>query len=300
MKLSIIIPVYNSEKTLQRCVNSILQQSFRDFELLLIDDGSTDNSARMIDEMALFDKRIKVIHKTNGGLSDARNTGLALASGTYVTFVDSDDEVTLDTYKYLVDILRVHLDYDILEYPVTERKGCPNQHIFTPKEKSYTNALDWLAEKGLEHCWACNKIFKTSFIKEIKFPKGKNYEDVYFTGEFITQNPTIGTTNKGMYLYYWNDNGIVAEKNMLDLLEAQLRTIKTLSINTKEKKWHRLYLNMFTSQLYAYTKTKKILLNSQRVTIKKYNNNSDIIKAILVNIFGVSISCKIFKFLTSI
>lgn len=289
MKLSIIVPIYNSEKTLLRCIQSIQKQSFTNFEILLINDGSTDNSGRIADELALSDPRIKVIHKANGGLSDARNTGLLEAKGDYTTFVDSDDEVQTNTYLPLLETLQAHPEYDMLEYPVTERIGCPSQHIFMPKEKCYPDALLWLSENGFEHCWACNKIFKTTSIKGIFFPKGKKYEDVYFIGQYIARKPLIYTTSKGMYIYHWNSNGIVAEKNMSLLLEAQLYVVKLLNINTKESLWHRLYLDMFTIQLHAY-KNSKQLLYKQRVSIKKYRSSSDIIKALMINILGVHLS----------
>lgn len=299
MKLSIIVPIYNSEKTLQRCIDSILQQSFLDFELLLIDDGSTDHSGRMADELALADNRIKVVHKENGGLSDARNAGIDRATGRYITFVDSDDEVTHDTYQQIIGILDHHPEVDILEYPVTERKGCPNQHLFIPDERLYTNALDWLAEKGLEHCWACNKVFKASLLSDIRFQKGKHYEDVYFIGQVIAQKPQVYTTPKGMYIYHWNNQGIVAENDMQALLEAQLSTVHTLNIHTQETRWHRLYLDMFTAQLHAYRKTRKVLLHSQKVSIRRYRSHSDIVKAIMLNLLGVKLSCIIFKLLAN-
>jgi len=295
MKLSIIVPIYNSEKTLSRCINSILQQSFLDFELLLVDDGSTDRSSRMVDELALSDSRIRVIHKENGGLSDARNAGIDIATGNYITFVDSDDEVTPDTYRQLTEIIKAHPELDMVEYPVKERKGCPNEHLFMPEEKYYHNAQDWLAEKGLEHCWACNKVFKTSFIHDIRFLKGKHYEDVYFIGQVIARKPQIYTTQKGMYIYHWNNQGIVAEHNMLALLEAQLSVVDTLAIHTQESQWHRLYLDLFTTQLHVYRKTHKLLLHSQKVNIRKYRSYSDVAKAIMVNILGVRLSCLIFK-----
>lgn len=298
MKLSIIVPIYNSEKTLSRCIDSILQQSFRDFELLLVDDGSTDRSGRMAEELCLSDDRIRVIHKENGGLSDARNAGMEIATGNYITFVDSDDEVACDTYLKLTKTLKNHPEADILEYPVTERKGCPNQNIFIPNEKLYLDALDWLAEKGLEHCWACNKVFKTSFIKDIRFLKGKHYEDVYFIGQAITRKPKIYTSRKGMYIYHWNDQGIVAKNDMQALLEAQLSVVATLAIHTQEPQWHRLYLDLFTTQLHAYRKTRKVLLYSQKVSIRKYRGYSDIVKGIMLNILGVKLSCILFNQLT--
>ena len=100
-EISIIVPVYNVEKYLKRCIDSILNQSFTDFELILVDDGSTDNSGEIIDEYAIKDERIKVIHKENGGLSSARNVGIEYSKGNYIAFVDSDDYINKNMYKIL-------------------------------------------------------------------------------------------------------------------------------------------------------------------------------------------------------
>ncbi len=103
-RISIIVPVYNVEKYLKKCVDSILGQTFTDFELLLIDDGSTDNSGSICDELAKTDNRIKVIHKENGGLSDARNIGIEVAKGDFIGFIDSDDYIDEDMYAFYITI----------------------------------------------------------------------------------------------------------------------------------------------------------------------------------------------------
>lgn len=301
MKLSIIVPVYKVEKTLERCVKSILSQSFTDYELLLIDDGSPDKSGTMADEFGKSDNRIKVFHKQNGGLSDARNYGLDRCKGNYVTFVDSDDELTPDTIKSVMDIIENNPHYDILEYPVKERPGQHNEHIFNPGNRVYESSLDWLAKFGLEHCWAWNKIYKRKLFHNVRFPKGKIYEDVYTLAKLLKNNPIIATTEKGMYLYHWNDAGIVAnssEKNMAELLEAQITLVKSLGINTAEKQWHRTYINMFTTQLHTYKNTGKIILWDQKVDIKKYNSRNDCIKALMLNILKLKLSCRLFKLIS--
>ena len=104
-EISIIVPVYNVEKYLKRCIDSILNQSFTDFELILVDDGSTDNSGEIIDEYAIKDERIKVIHKENGGLSSARNVGIEYSKGNYIAFVDSDDYINKNMYKFYIKML---------------------------------------------------------------------------------------------------------------------------------------------------------------------------------------------------
>lgn len=108
MKLSIIIPVYRTQDTLERCLESILQQSFTDYEMILVDDGSDDGSPQLCDEYARKDARIRVIHKENGGLSDARNAGIREARGEYITFVDSDDTMVDNTLENLIQEIQQH------------------------------------------------------------------------------------------------------------------------------------------------------------------------------------------------
>ena len=121
MKLSIIIPVYHTQDTLPRCLDSILRQSFTDYEVILVDDGSTDDSPKICDAYSRQDGRVKVIHKENGGLSDARNAGILQAKGEYITFIDSDDTIAEDTLSLVIEKIITYPETDILEYPVMER-----------------------------------------------------------------------------------------------------------------------------------------------------------------------------------
>lgn len=298
MKLSIIMPIYNVEKMLRRCVDSIISQDFRNFELLLIDDGSTDNSGLLADEMAQNDARLTVFHKPNGGLSDARNYGLDRTQGEYITFVDSDDELAPGTLGKLITILDTHKDYDILEYPVLERPGCDDEHFFNPGINEYADAADWLSEQGLTHCWACNKIYKRWVFDSIRFPLNRKFEDILILGRIIMKRPFIATTDKGMYIYHWNDNGIVAKSNREDpelLLKTQMETVRMLGIDTRYKYWHKLYMDMFANQLHAYHATGRILLHRQRVALRSYGNAKGFAKAFILNVLGLKLSCILFK-----
>ena len=187
MKLSIIIPVYRTQNTLQRCLESILCQSFTDYEIILVDDGSPDNCPYLCDEYAQKDARIKVIHKENGGLSDARNIGIQQAQGEYITFIDSDDTIKNGTLSALLKELEKYPNTDMLEYPIFERFGhTTREHILSFKENEYDNAIDyWLTERAYNHTYACNKIYKRFLFERIRFPKGKNFEDVLTTPYLI-------------------------------------------------------------------------------------------------------------------
>ena len=289
MKLSIIIPVYRTQDTLERCIKSILCQSFTDYELILVDDGSPDECPRLCDQYAQQDKRISVIHKENGGLSDARNTGIEHAKGEYITFIDSDDAIEKETLQDLMNEIEEYPITDILEYPIMERVGHPyRKHLlnFTPKE--YTNSWEyWLNEKAFSHTYACNKIFRRNLFKHISFPKGKNFEDVQTipyliglipTNESTERNIRIRVTDKGCYLYYWNGEGITANAQYKDLLElyrgqnlALIYTFKKIEYQEEILWKYRDSINYFMTQIL------NVLMDIYEIS-GKYENSSPLIK----------------------
>ena len=226
MKLSIIIPVYRTQATLQRCIASILRQSFTDYEMILVDDESPDQCPQLCDDYAKQDNRIKVIHKKNGGLSAARNAGLEMAQGEYITFVDSDDAIAPNTLLPLMEELRQRPSVDMLEYPIQERVGHPTrEHLLNFVPRDYHDIVNyWLGEKAYAHTYACNKIFKRKLFEGIRFPQGRNFEDVLTTPQLIGLIPSdapheaiqIRVTNVGKYLYYWNKQGITVNAKYND------------------------------------------------------------------------------------
>ena len=225
MKLSIIIPVYRTQDTLDRCLQSILQQSFTDYEIILVDDGSTDECPTLCDNYAQKYENIKVIHKINGGLSDARNAGIKKAQGEYITFVDSDDAIQEETLLPLMNELYQHPNVDILEYPVLERYGHPyKQHLLSFNPHDYNTGTEyWFKERAYQHTYAWNKIYKHKLFEHIRFPKGKNFEDALTIPKLLGLNtschihPAIRVTNVGCYYYYWNTKGITANAKYEDL-----------------------------------------------------------------------------------
>lgn len=301
MTLSIIIPIYNVADSLRRCVDSVLAQRISDCELLLVDDGSTDESGAIADEYAAKHANIRSFHKPNGGLSDARNFGLQHAVGRYVTFVDSDDEVAADTYAPLLDALAKHAVYDIIEFTMLQKPGLPDETLFCPGEHVFDDALDWLAYKGTEHCWVCNKIFKRELFDNVRFPIGKKFEDMLTHILLIKQRPCIATVNYGRYIYHYNTEGIAAKdkaNGLTSLLEAQLTLVRELGIDTRRRRWHRLYMDMLTAQLYTFRRTETILLKPQRIAIWGYATWKDSLKALLVDTIGLRMTCRLFKTLS--
>lgn len=298
--LSVIIPIYNVEATLCRCLDSVLAQTIEGCEILLIDDGSTDGSGDIAEEYAAQHKCIRCFHKPNGGLSDARNYGLERAQGEYIAFIDSDDELSPDTYTQLMDILAQHPDYDIIEFPVLQNPGRTDETLFQPGNHAFGDALDWLAYKGTEHCWVCNKVFRASLFNEVRFAKGKKFEDVLVLIDIIKQHPIIATTNNGQYIYHYNDMGIAAQdraNGLSALLDAQLTLVGELHINTHERRWHRLYMDLLTVQIIAFRSTATLRLWQQRIALRGYASWKDTIKALLVNTIGLRATCHLFKFI---
>lgn len=239
MKLSIIIPVYKTQDTLDRCLQSVLQQSFTDYEIILVDDESPDRCPKLCDEYAQKDERIRVIHKRNGGLSDARNFGIRQAKAEYISFIDSDDAISPNTLQCIMDELTTHPKVDILEYPIFERVGDKyKEHLLTFSPKEFQDPIDyWFTERAYLHTYACNKVFKRKLFKRVLFPKGKSFEDVLTIPKLIgivpfnsneCLKPIIRVTHKGQYIYYWNNNSITAKAKSYDfqcLYEGHNRTL---------------------------------------------------------------------------
>ncbi|MDE7417306.1 MAG: glycosyltransferase [Lachnospiraceae bacterium] len=183
--LSIIVPVYNMEQYLDRCMESILQQTYRKLEIILVDDGSTDTSPSMCEEYAKKDSRVKVIHKKNGGLSDARNAGLAVAAGDYIGYVDSDDWIEPDMYEQMYQACTEH-DAQIAvcryfyEYKDQTMSGGDGSVVPLSRDellKAYISGHD----KYVIYNSVWSKLFYRDLVKGMIFPKGRNSEDIMYT-----------------------------------------------------------------------------------------------------------------------
>jgi glycosyltransferase involved in cell wall biosynthesis len=241
MKLSIIVPVYQVKSTLPRCLDSIISQSFRDWQMILVDDASTDGSGEICDKYVKKERRIQVIHlKRNGGLSAARNAGLEKAKGDYVTFVDSDDYLADDTFKQLMELINVRSDYDILEYPVNEHYGSKHRNTLYLGRKEYSNKWSyWLEAKGYKHTYAWNKIYRRDLLRNVKFPPGRHFEDVYFLWQVLKRTHIIATTDVGMYYYCHNPKGITlnaSAESLTDLLTGHIRVLNDYTRQAENNK----------------------------------------------------------------
>ena len=210
-KLSIIVPVYKVEQYIHKCVDSILNQTFTDFELILVDDGSPDNCGKICDEYAQKDERVRVIHKENGGLSDARNFGLKEAKGEFVSFIDSDDWVDLDLYSDVLTYADAN-KLDVVCFDVYEVKGEKIKHhnrydenkIFSGDDALYKILTDEIDNS------ACDKVYKRILWENVGFPVGRCFEDVATTYKVFHKANKVGYYQRAYYYYVKREGSIVA------------------------------------------------------------------------------------------
>ena len=225
--ISVIVPIFGVESYLRRCVDSLLRQTYRNIEILLIDDGSLDSCGMICDEYALKDDRIKAFHKLNGGLSDARNYGIDRANGEYICFVDPDDYVA-DDYCLSMHDAAIYENADIVICSYTKFYG-ESLPVVSEKQGSYEvidthEALKRLyLPDGIMYPVAWNKLYKRSIISDLRYPVGVINEDEFTTYKFILNSKRIVVLDKILYYYYQNSTGITSSQSNLsnfDLFDA--------------------------------------------------------------------------------
>lgn len=253
--ISIVVPVYNVEKYLDSCIKSILNQTYNNIEIILVDDGATDLSGQICDTYRELDHRIKVIHKKNGGLSDARNEGKNIATGSYIMFIDSDDTVNFDLIEYLYNLLKKgNADIAISDllhcYPdkeisyISESKCC-----FLKSEKA-------INEMFYQHSFlvsACGKLYKRELFNTISFPNGILFEDVAIMPLLFEKCKIIAYGNAQKYGYRHRENSITTNKftkKDLDILKISDDLYQRYISNSHLKKAARAY--RITANLRVY------------------------------------------------
>ena len=289
--LSIIVPVYKVEQTLERCLKSIAEQSFKDWEAILVDDESPDNCPAISDEWAQRDNRFRVVHKRNGGLSDARNAGIALSSGKYITFVDSDDYV--DSYTY-AQVLPLMDDADIVEFPVWRFYGSRKQELLRLQHHIYDDMGDyWLHARAYDHAYAWNKIYRSELFREVRFPVGRVFEDVATLPQLLKHANRVITTDKGLYYYCMNPQGITMQAKgpeLLMLLENHLDVLD---------RWYdqTYYMHVLNIQMDVCELTGEApRLPRHRINpFSKGLSSTQRVKSILLNLLGIKGICRLNK-----
>ncbi len=248
--ISVIVPVYNVEEYIEECVSSILAQTYKNIEVILIDDGSKDNSGMLCEAYQIKDDRVKVIHKENGGLSDSRNTGIEVAKGDYLAFIDSDDYIPNNYLEELWKTIK-ETESDIAMCVIT-----PFVNKIEQCETAKKNIKIYLQKEAIEGMLcsrirptACNKLYKRQLFGTIRYPKGKTTEDVYVIVDILLQVTLVAETNRTTYFYRQRKGSIQTSKNTNtdNIIEAHYHNY--CIIKEKKPEFEQMAYERF---LYAY------------------------------------------------
>ena len=220
--LSIIVPVYKVENYLPKCIDSILAQTFTDFELILVDDGSPDNCPALCDAAAEKDARVRVIHQKNGGLSAARNAGLDAARGAWIGFVDSDDYIAPEMYEVLYQAVQsTGADLALFDYAEVDEAGtpCPQMHV-SLSEGELTRQELLKRASGLMVQLALNKLYRRAIFTQLRYPEGKLNEDLFLIPEVCLQIQKAVVVPKALYYYVQRGGSIMSGNKTLRHFDA--------------------------------------------------------------------------------
>lgn len=216
-KVSVIIPVYGVEKYLDRCVESVVNQTYKNLEIILVDDGSPDNCPKMCDDWVLRDARVRTVHRVNGGQSCARNTGLSCASGDCITFIDSDDWIAPDTYEYCISLMNSYADADVVEFRYMQTHSIsplgenPKEVINIYKNKEILNYYMESSTRNGSYS-VCRCLFKAPVAKRYRFREGKINEDIDYKYKVLRDCRIMVVTNQIKYFYWQEGNSTSSGK----------------------------------------------------------------------------------------
>lgn len=236
-KVSVIVPVYNASKFLREALDSVVNQTLKDIEIICINDGSTDNSLDILEEYAAKDSRIKIFSQENRGLSATRNFGIEISTGEFISFFDADDRIDLNFLEELYKNAKLY-DADIAAASILRIKGKKKKYLLKiPKVSIQEDTAKKYKALNLPHwSFVWNKIYNAEVLKElnIKFSEGKLYEDIVFTIEVLYRTKKLVTVPNVKYYYYINKESItnnLTEKHIQDLKEASIAIQKFVQEN---------------------------------------------------------------------
>lgn len=259
--VSIVIPVYNVEHYVERCLKSVMAQTYERIEIIVVDDGSTDSSGEICDKIAKHDTRITVYHKENGGLSDARNYGVEKATGEYITFIDSDDYVSADFIEYL---------YKMILESKAEVACCPLKRVCTditiydknnkmPKTRvlsGYEATRELLGSLYTILVTACGKLYKSELVKKHSFPVGRKHEDEATTAKYYYEAERVVIGNRKLYAYYQNHESIthtIGKKKNVDAIWSMSHRARFLEekkeVELAQKAWEKVLVYLIIDSL---------------------------------------------------
>lgn len=277
--ISVIVPIYKVEKYLNRCIESIIYQTYKKLEIILVDDESPDNCGNICDMFAQKDNRIKVIHKKNGGLSDARNAGLEVANGEYIAFVDGDDFIHQKMYELLYNMIEnSNADIGVCNFKkVKELEKMSDEECHFYKEKVLENNNQYLdlafnEKTSVVFTVVWNKLYRKELFQKVRFPVGKVHEDEFTTYKVVHLSSKIAFFDMPLYYYTQRDGSIMSKKfgkNNLLILDAYHERLLYYSQRNMFD-WYEKVLFMY--RLYLMQFRKKIIESSPTdiIWLKKY------------------------------
>ena len=314
--ISVIIPVYNVEKYLDKCLDSLVNQTYKDLEIILVDDGSPDNCPAMCDGWAKKDNRIKVVHKENGGLSSARNAGLDIALGEFVAFVDSDDWVDLNTFEAAYKMISLG-NYDLSIFSLLPEYGTETEQYIIRYDTNYCDRKELfglILDADYVCGYVCNKMFKRTLIGDLRFDESLlSCEDIDFCTKYASKCENAVYTTAKFYHYRQRNNSMTGEYkynvrklSVLTAYENIMPIFKEYDFEDYyklERNYLKIALNIKGRMILSKVKENDVSERLERI-IKKYykkviNNmdNSALIKAniILTRLFpGLTLKIKQF------
>ena len=259
--ISIVIPIYNVELYLRRCLDSIIHQTYSNLEIILVEDGSPDKCGDICEEYKLQDNRITIIHKVNGGLSEARNAGLDIATGEYIALVDSDDWLETNYIQILYDLIKnYNADISIcnLHIVYNDDEIINNNNVVVVEYTNIQALEQYFAEYSLEMIVAHCKLYKADLFKDIRYPLGKIHEDEYTTYKLLYSANKVMFTTSCLYYYFQRSDSIIGagfnlngRYNYLEAIEERILFYKKVSLKIL---WENTIRGYFEEIIYIYNK----------------------------------------------
>lgn len=277
--ISVVVPIYNVEKYLERCIDSIINQTYKNLEILLINDGSKDSSYEICKNVEKKDKRIKVYSKENGGLSDARNYGLERAKGEYICFIDSDDYINPKMIEKLYEqIKEKNSDIAIVHYNIVNDGEENNQEITDLKEDTYVynseSAIRQLFYEDYYRDFAWNKLYKKSLFKNIRYPFGKLMEDLGTTYLLFDNSEKISYSKLPLYYYVQREGSILNKKNLkleIDKTELGIKRYEYILNKYPYMEENKIFTYNLLVQNYHLIYNNQELVKKAKAILKKWN-----------------------------
>ncbi len=280
--ISVVVPVYNAEKYLERCVQSICGQTYKNLEIILVNDGSSDNSGALCKKLASSDDRIKVIQQENGGSSIARNTGLDYATGDILAFVDSDDHLDLSMFEQMMELM-VANDLDVVEI---ERDDPSKKRRFDNEFRieSRNKALQRIIPSSSFQVW--KRLYKKSVVADMRFIPNIIHQDVFYIIDMMNRVESVGHLNSPLYFYNRESESIIRSKYTPMKRDVAIRATEYIKNNIPQSEelnrvMNQYIVNYYTDHFYLISKNKTLDTDREyrqklKQEIKKASINSHI------------------------